>query len=385
MYSVRKLHIPRTEQTDALALAAGELYSRTVVSFWRTVNHKGIWLKPSSMMRWQNTSGLHAHSADAVVQSFYASLKSWRVRRKEDPDTKPPRKRRKFFRVQWKASAIRVKGDTLCLSNGKGNAPLIVPWRWGMPTLVELGWHGSGYELRCIYKLDVPEATMGTGVAGVDLGEIHLATVHDGVNCTIYNGRYLRSVRRYQNKAKASFSARLDRMKPGSKRRRKLARTKARTLRRLDNQLRDILHKQTTHLVSTLHTRGVQTVIIGDVRDIRKDLDYGAKANQKLHQWTHGKVRWMLTYKAERHGMRVELVDERYTTQTCPVCGARHKPRGRDYRCKCGFSYHRDGVGALNIRQKYTGAIPIVADMIPAVGVRYATPRNTLRRGTPRL
>lgn len=385
MYSVRKLHIPRTEQTDALALAAGELYSRTVVSFWRTVNHKGIWLKPSSMMRWQNSSGLHAHSADAVVQSFYASLKSWRVRRKEDPDAKPPRKRRKFFRVQWKASAIRVKGDTLCLSNGKGNAPLIVPWRWGMPALVELGWHGSGYELRCIYKLNVPVAVTGTGVAGVDLGEIHLATVHDGTNCTIYNGRYLRSVRRYQNKAKATLSARLDRMQRDSKRRRKLARTKAQTLRRLDNQLRDILHKQTTHLVSTLQQRSVQTVVIGDVRDIRKDLDYGAKANQKLHQWTHGKVRWMLTYKAERHGMRVELVDERYTTQTCPACGARHKPRGRDYRCPCGFVYHRDGVGALNIRQKYTGAIPIVADMIPAVGVRYATPRNTLRRGTPRL
>lgn len=234
MYNVRKLNIPKTEQCDALALAAGELYSRTVVSFWRTVNHKGIWLKPSSMMRWQNSSGLHAHSADAVVQSFYASLKSWRVRRKEDPDAKPPRKRR-FFRAQWKASAIRVKGDMLCLSNGKGNAPLAIPWRWDVPVLVELGWHGSGYELRCIYKLDAAQATMGTGVAGIDLGEIHLATVHDGTNCTIYNGRYLRSVRRYQNKRKAELSARLDRMKTGSKRRKKLVRAKARMLRRLDN------------------------------------------------------------------------------------------------------------------------------------------------------
>jgi putative transposase len=76
MYKVRKLKLEKTEQLDTLALAAGELYTRTLVSFWRTVNHKGIWLKPSSLMRWQNSDGLHAHSADAVVQSFFSSLKS---------------------------------------------------------------------------------------------------------------------------------------------------------------------------------------------------------------------------------------------------------------------------------------------------------------------
>lgn len=84
MYNVRKLKIDQTEQLDALATASGELYSRTLVYFWRTVRKHDLWLKPSSMMRWQNSSELHAHSADAVVQSFYASLKSWRALRKVD-------------------------------------------------------------------------------------------------------------------------------------------------------------------------------------------------------------------------------------------------------------------------------------------------------------
>ena len=39
------------------------------------------------------------------------------------------------------------------------------------------------------------------------------------------------------------------------------------------------LHKQTTKLVSTLQERGVQVVVTGDVRDIRKDLHYGAMAS----------------------------------------------------------------------------------------------------------
>jgi putative transposase len=43
-YTVRKPEIGRTEQMDELARAAGELYTRVVLSFWRTVRHKDIWL-----------------------------------------------------------------------------------------------------------------------------------------------------------------------------------------------------------------------------------------------------------------------------------------------------------------------------------------------------
>ena len=186
IYSVRKVKIPYTEQCEALALASGELYSRTLVSFWRTVRKQGIWLKPSSMMRWQNSGQLHAHSADAVVQSFYSSLKSWRILRKIDPDAKPPKRRRRFYRVQWKSSAIHLRDGNLMLSNGKGDLPLIVPWQWDKPTLVELGWNGIGYEIRAIYSIEPIAVALGDRVAGVDLGEIHLAATHDGGECNIW-------------------------------------------------------------------------------------------------------------------------------------------------------------------------------------------------------
>jgi putative transposase len=116
----------------------------------------------------------------------------------------------------------------------------------------------------------------------------------------------------------------------------------------------------------------VQTVVIGDIRDIRTGTDYGPTANQRLHQMPSGIVRHMLTYKAQRLGMQVVLVDERYTTSTCPRSGHRYKPRGRMYHCRhCGFVYHRDGVGAINIRQKYTGSGPVVGVMASPSGVRY--------------
>ncbi len=51
MYQVRRVTIGKNAQLDELARASGNLYSQTVVFFWRTVRHKGIWLKPKHLMR----------------------------------------------------------------------------------------------------------------------------------------------------------------------------------------------------------------------------------------------------------------------------------------------------------------------------------------------
>lgn len=367
--------IGKSEQLDQLSLAAGELYSRTVVSFWRTVRHQEIWMKPSSMMRWHNSDKLHAHSADAVVQSFYASLDSWRQRRKQkDPEAKPPRRRKRFFKVQWKSTAIRLKDGKLILSNGRGNFPLVINWRWEKPKLVEMGWnkHRLEYEVRACYEVE-PIITANNGnVAGIDLGEIHPAVVHDGKHTDIINGRLLRSKRRHQNKVKAKLSNLIDTKKRGSRRRKRLINSKQKQLAKVRNQIKDIQHKQTSHLVSMLKNRGIQTLVIGDVRNIRARIEYGAKVNQKLHQWSYGEFRHMLTYKAQLQGMEVELVNEAYTSQTCPQCRTRHKPSCREYKCRCGFRFHRDGVGAINIRKKYQGdESPVVGAMASPIGVRF--------------
>jgi hypothetical protein len=53
------------------------------------------------MEKWHTSPLLHAHSSDAVTQCFYASLKSWRQRRKSAPNSKPPKRRRWFFKLIW--------------------------------------------------------------------------------------------------------------------------------------------------------------------------------------------------------------------------------------------------------------------------------------------
>jgi len=371
-YLVRKLKLGKTAQMDRVALASGDLYTRTLVYFWRVARKKCIWLSPNSLMKLFRSDALHSQSAQATIQSFCASLKSWRAKRAIDPLAKPPRKRQKFFKVVWKPSAIRLQEGNLILPNGKGNDPLTVSWEWDLPRQVEIGWDGEQYELRATYSHDPESQIMCDGVAGIDLGEIHPATTFDGKESVIYNGRLLRSKRRYQNKIKAQITRRLDVKQKKSKRWRKLQRSKARQLKKLKNQIRDVEHKLSRAVVSTLLESGVQTLVIGDVRDIRADLDYGKKTNQKLHQWTFGQMRWMLSYKWENLGGKVVLREERGTSSTCPRCGARKRPTGRTFHCECGFRAHRDAVGAINIRKKYQDCGPVVGDMAPPLrGLRY--------------
>ena len=387
-YIVRKLKIDKTPQLDELARAAGELYSKTLVSFWRTVRKKDVWLSGYSMERWHISNQLHAHSSDAITQSFYASLKSWRSRRKLDPNSKPPKRRRWFYKVIWKSTAIKLKDGKLRLSNGQGNQPLVIDWQWSEPKLIEMGWNRNSqcYELRACYSLPNVKAVKskkderpGRGlldqgkreVAAVDLGEIHPMVIADGVDTDIYNGRLLRSKRQYQNKLKAKLSNLIDKKKRGSKRRKKLIQSKQKQLAKIQNQIKDIEHKLTSKAVSTLKERSVQTLVIGDVRDIRKNINYGKKANQKLHQWNFGSIRSKLEYKCAKIGIQTELITEEYTSQTCLSCGKKNKPRNRNYQCSCGFKFHRDGIGSNNIRAKYLEQVPVVGLMARPVGVRF--------------
>lgn len=380
MYNVRRVYIGRTEQLDQLAHACGELYSKAVVSYWRMVRKHGLWLKPKHLMRWHTSPSLHAHTSDATVQAFFAALDSWRARRKTDPKARPPRKRKRYFRVEYKSTAIHHKNGLLILSNGRGNAPLVLDWPWQTPKTVVIRWAETEYEAIATYVQSKPVCQpTGTETAGIDLGEVHLAVAHDGHQTFIANGRLLRAKRRYQNMLKGKLSSLIDTKKKGSRRRKRLVHSRRKQLKRLRNQIKDMLHKQTSRLITTLQERGVQTLVIGDVRDIRRDNDKGPVANQKLHQWSAGETRCYLTYKGERCGMQMVLQEENYTSKTCPACGRRRKsaPQGRVFTCtnkRCQWQYHRDGVGAIGIRAKYRGEFGnprVVGDMAPPTGLRY--------------
>jgi putative transposase len=103
-----------------------------------------------------------------------------------------------------------------------------------------------------------------------------------------------------------------------------------------------------------LKRHNVGIVCLGDVTGIREGKDWGAAWNRGLHNyWSYDKESAKIANKTEEYGMRLVQPMEEYTTQECPICTERNKPKDRIYICSfCGYIDHRDIVGATNIRVK---------------------------------
>ena len=385
-----KLKIPYSEHLDELNSASASVWSECLAlqevwcymhgswGYFPCIKSCELWMDK----KLSKSQPLHSQSIQEVRSRYFKNWYGFRVlRRNGDKTARPPHKEKRFQTTTWKKAAIRFKeglfGKQVVLSNGRRGKSLVVelPEKFDIknsPALINLVYNRGQYELHFVYKIDESEKSEAEGVVGVDIGEVHPMVSHDGVITEIFNGRYIRSLYRLRNKVIASMNTKIDRCERHSQRWWHLVRRKWKRIKKIDNQIRDGLHKHTTKFVKLCEERGIGTIIFGDLTHIRDDIDYGKKSNQKLHQWAFGKITQLITYKAKALGIKVEVINEAYTSQTCPSCGNRTKPNKRSYKCKCGFNYHRDGVGAINIRQKYLGCLgtPVVATMASPVGIR---------------
>src|SRR5262249_1676705 len=168
----------------------------------------------------------------------------------------------------------------------------------------------------------------------------------------------------YTAKRLSQLRAKQARKRRGSRAFRRLQRRKNRFLARQKRRARDMEHKISRTVVNWAKERQVSTLVIGDVRDVADGKRLNPASQQKIGLWSHGRQRQYISYKAAAAGIVVTLVEEAYTSQTCPGtlpdgsgCLQCYKPKGRVYRCPaCGFTAHRDGVGCANLlSQHYTG------------------------------
>ena len=372
-----------SERLDGINRLGGRIYSKTVSLTEKTHDTKGFWLSDSGLKKYlkEKNYPCHSHSVQAIIDDYCAARRSFFSNLKSNPNARPPFKRKWYHPMTWRATGISYKRGKLRLSMGEGREPLWLridkKFQKKVPAEISMVYNRNThiYEFQATYDTQpkTSKAQAGTAVA-VDMGEIHPIVSFDGMTSEIYNGRYLRSLMQYREKFKAKINQLLSRCQRESRRYKKLKRAKQRKLYHLNNLIRDVRHKITSRFVSTCKAKNVETIVIGDLKHIRRFMDYGKKANQKLHQWAFSKMRDMITYKAKAVGVKVDTQDEAYTSQTCPACRHRKKTRTRNYRCsQCGWQGHRDVVGASNILTKYQGYLfnPVVGAVVSPVGIRY--------------
>lgn len=362
------------EQADALNLASGRIYSGIVARHWRLLRKKGLWLSEKTLTKLSDLRladkdlAMHAHSIDAAQQGFFKACKTTRALRKAGfPEANFPWRNKKFRTTIWKNTAIKFKLGKLELSAGAGNPKISIDLPEALHNVLQF------VEVRLVYDKrgrkynwhivaengKQPKQAPGTNVVSVDMGEIHPAVVGDEHEAIIITARARRHEAQGHAKRLASFGKALSRKKKGSRRYKKLVRSKNRMKAKHKRVIRDIEHKVSREIVNVSVELQADTIAMGDIRDIADGIDIGKQSNQKISGWSHGQIRKLTEYKAEAEGINVVLVDEHYTSQTCPNCGGKHKPRGRNYRCpSCGFRSHRDVVGQVNILSTFKHGAP---------------------------
>ena len=375
MYTTKKVKADKTLELDVLAHESGRCYSKIVSLMRKVKKKKGFWLSQGAVQKYMRLRGynLHSQTIQSIIQSYFDSLKSYFRAVKSNPAAKPPNRTPHYFKVRWIQNGITFKDGVVRLSNGKGNDPITLKSD-ALPVYVEMYFQRGCYYFSLVYKVHTPPKRETGKAVAIDMGEIHPIVSHDGAQTIIYNGREVRAIRQYLNKFKADIQSQMDRCKQRSNRWYRLKRIKTEILAKLNAQLKDAEHKITSRFISDCLKAEADTIVIGKLKGIRDRAKFSKQSNQKVHQWAFARIQSMISYKAELVGLTVKFVSEAYTSQTCPKCGNQKKPPNRNYHCNhCGFEYHRDGVGAINIWNKVSGFLlsPVVGVMASPIGVRF--------------
>jgi putative transposase len=119
--------------------------------------------------------------------------------------------------------------------------------------------------------------------------------------------------------------------------------------------MNDAIHKTTKKFAQWCAENSIKEVVVGKVEGVQRNTKKKRRkiVNQKLSNWSFGKMQKQLTYKLEEQGISLKTINESYTSQQCPCCGRRKKTSTRNYTCTCGYKEHRDVHGSKGILSKY--------------------------------
>jgi putative transposase len=236
---------------------------------------------------------------------------------------------------------------------------------------------GRLLEVRLAYRrlllvCEVPETPQPAGpTIGVDLGINTLLAATDGKTAVLVSGREAKATVQWRNKRLATISAKQAAKQKGSRRWKRLQKRKRMLLAKADRRLKDLLHKGTRQIANAFP--GAKCYVGKPFNDAAQTLR--RPQAQTVSQASNAKLIRLLDYKTSG---AIE-VEEHYSSQTCPVCGGRHKCR-RTYRCARGVVAPRDVIGCLNIRSIGQHGLLVEGLAMPTV-IKYLRPSGRSSSG----
>jgi putative transposase len=225
--------------------------------------------------------------------------------------------------------------------------------------------HGSYLTQEVIYNIpDISKKFNNGRYAAIDIGLTNLAALASNVFVPVlYNGKPLKAINQFFNKQKAKQISIQENRKQGKRS------TKLCNLSRIrKNKIEHFLHKTAKNLINQLVSNDISTLIIGENKGWKQEVNMKSKGNQNFVSVPFDKFKNYLKYKAEMKGINVICHEESYTSKASflsndkiPVykSGDNTKYKFSGYRAKRGLykdKFHgiinADVNGALNILRK---------------------------------
>ncbi len=210
----------------------------------------------------------------------------------------------------------------------------------------------------------VPRQLLGSLTVGIDLGVNNLMAVYvENGESFLVNGRPLKSIAFYWQKRIAGYQSKLNKSGAKTSRKLKMLHQKAKL------QVRHYINTAVRQTVEKLYHLGVSRIVVGYPKGIARNSNKGKKQDFLLsHVWRFNTVIQRLKEVSEEYGISVVVVDEAFTSQTCPLCGQRHENarfvRGL-FKCRReDVVMNADLVGAFNILKK---AVKTITPSLPAL------------------
>jgi IS605 OrfB family transposase len=314
---------------------------------------------------------LSRHCAEAVLKNYSTAFFEATKRQKAGQRGGFPRRKRGLVPVRFRWGSFEVAGQQVRLGVARGAPELWVRLGRGVPYPLEsirsVTLVAEAGQLFLDVTAELPVAgeegpTRPTASAGVDLGIIHPFAVVVGSEALLVSGRAIRAEERLHLEDTKRRAEKMGRRAPrrgerGSRRWRRLRAAQRRAEARHRRRVRQAHHEAATAVVGFLVERRVATVVVGDPKGITTR-HAGRRQNRRLYSWRRTHLMACLADKAQLAGIGVVKVNERGTSSTCPECHQGvPKPRGRGFCCPhCGFTGHRDLVGARNIAARGGGS-----------------------------
>jgi putative transposase len=274
-----------------------------------------------------------------------------------------------FSAIDLDQRLLAFKGiDRVSIATVKGR--LVMPIVFGRYFAAKIGFRRGHAKL--IYRkdidaffiavaADVPEEEMigPKGWLGVDVGIANIATDSLG---NFYGGQELIEKREHMKE----LSRQLQRKKAQRRRLGKSDRSVRCALKRLSKRLRNYT-RTVMHTIAKRIVLDAKALAFGialeDLKGIRARTTVKVRRDERYQHnlLAYRLLQQCIAYKARLNGVPVVFVDARYSSQTCPYCGFRHRKNRlsqSEFCCRqCGYSAHADFVAALNLALRARAAV----------------------------